>query len=87
MKTMFLAVALSFGVAGVALADQPSVQPSARTQVIMPDQQAPYLAHYLLADNVVMPNQRASYLAHYSLADNVVMPNQRAPYLAHDSVA
>ncbi len=87
MKTMFLAAALSFGVAGVALAGQPSAQPSGQSQVVMPNQRAQYLAHYSLADNVVMPNQRAQYLAHYSLADNVVMPNQRAPYLGHYVVA
>jgi len=85
MKTMFLAAALSIGMAGAALADQaPAAQPSAQSQVVMPNQRAGYLTQYSLAANdVVMPNQRAQYLKHYDLAQNtVVMPNQRAGYLA-----
>jgi hypothetical protein len=85
MKTMFLAAALSIGMAGAALADQaPSAQPSDQGQVVMPNQRAPYLAHYSLAANdVVMPNQRAQYLRHYEVAANsVVLPSQRPAYLA-----
>jgi hypothetical protein len=85
MKTMILAAALSIGVAGVALAEQPgNPQPSVQSQIVTPNQRASYLAHYEVAQNsVVLPNQRASYLAHYEVAQNsVVLPNQRAPYLA-----
>jgi hypothetical protein len=69
VKTIFLAAALSIGIAGAALADQaPSAQPSSQSQVVMPNQRAPYLAHYSLAQNdVVMPNQRAQYLKHYDI--------------------
>jgi hypothetical protein len=62
MKTMILTAALSIGMASAALAAQPV---SADSQVVMPNQHASYLKHYVVAQNdVVMPNQRAPYLAH-----------------------
>jgi len=90
MKTIFLAAALSIGMAGAALAGQASSIPSTSgTQVVMPNQRADYLDHYTLAESdFVLQSQRAEYLKHYNLAqDDVVMPNQRAGYLKHYELA
>ena len=81
MKSILMAAvaAVTLGLTGAAMANDISAkQPSTNgnTQVIMPNQQAGYLAR----NESVLPSQRPAYLAR----NESVLPSQRPAYLARN---
>jgi hypothetical protein len=71
MKSSFIAAiaAVTLGMTGVAMADQPvprhDASQQARSETVLPDQRPAYLASNSArgSNSVVLPNQRPKYLA------------------------
>jgi hypothetical protein len=92
MKSIMMAAiaAVTLGMTGVAMADQPvarhKTSQQARNETVLPNQRPTYLAGNSTqgSNSVVLPSQRPAYLASNNAqgSNSVVLPSQRPAYPA-----